>query len=110
MTIFKSQEEMYDIFGAAIDKALKDPELATRLREAGLVIRYDYSDPEGSLLVNCSGDRVQWTFGDGAGVEPNVQFKLSAETAHRFFSGRLNVPIALARRAASIISFFPFKG
>ncbi|MEW6200604.1 MAG: thiamine pyrophosphate-dependent enzyme, partial [bacterium] len=98
MPVFKSKEEMYGIFRAALEKAFRNEDFARRLSEAGIVMQYKYFEPEGSLFIDCTQLPIKWALGEKHS-EPNVEFTLSGDTAHKFFMGRLSVPVAVATRS-----------
>lgn len=97
MGLFKSKEEMYGIFTPALEKGFGMEEVARKLHEVGLVMRFNYTEPVGCLVIDCTRMPVKWGFDLDYG-EVDVDFTLSGETAHRFFLGRLNVPTAIATR------------
>lgn len=97
MAVYKNREEMIDILSATLARAFSDEEFARKIRAAALTLRYNYFDPECSLLVDAARDPIEWGF-DREAVEANIEFRFSGDTAHEFFLGRLNVPLALATR------------
>ena len=103
MPIFESKEQMIDIISATLEKALADRAFADKLRDAGLIMRYHYFDPDCSLFIDTTKDPVDWGF-DRDPSPVNIEFRFSGDTAHEFFLGRLNVPLALATRKVT------FKG
>jgi len=43
-------------------------------------------------------DNLVWTWSDDVDWEPKVRMKMSSETANKYFQGKENIPIAIARR------------
>jgi len=93
---FRDTEELYRVMGALFDRLAADPEIAARLGGAGLVVRFVWRDPDGEATVDLRGG-VRYTLGPSE-LEPDVEMIQSAEVAHRFWLGRLNVPAAIAAR------------
>ncbi len=62
-----------------------------------MVIRFDYSDPDFSIVVDCSGDEIDVRPGD-MDTKPLVEMSMSADIAHKFWYGKVNLTMALTRR------------
>ena len=80
----------------------EDPEMGPQLREADVPMRYDFEDVD--LVANIRAARpgeegnLVWTWSDDVDWEPKVQMAMSAETANKYFQGKENVVMAIARR------------
>ena len=80
----------------------EDPEMGPRLRDADVPQRFDFDDVE--LVLNARATRdgepgnLHWEWGEDVGWESKVRMTMSSETAVRYFQGKENVPIAIARR------------
>jgi hypothetical protein len=92
------REVMDRIFGIMDD----DPDMGPRLRAADVPQRFEFTDVD--LVVNIRGARdgepgnLHWTWTDDIDWEPRVRMVMSSNTANRYFQGRENVPLAIARR------------
>jgi hypothetical protein len=78
-----------------------DPEIGPKLRDADTPQRYDF--PDFGLVVNIrSGSpdepNLVWEWSDDVSWEPKVRMTMSSETANRYFQGKENLAIAIARR------------
>lgn len=97
MTLFASEQEVYETLGRLFQELMDDPELGERFRQADTIVRYEYTEPDSVITVmlrDTDGDRVILGETD---VEPEVTMMMSADTAHRFWLGEVNVTVALAR-------------
>jgi len=80
----------------------EDPEMGPALREADVPQRFEFDDFD--LVVNIRARRGQeranlhWEWTDDVDWNPSVRMKMSSEVANRYFQGRENVPLAIARR------------
>jgi hypothetical protein len=93
-------------FQAVIDRVFammdEDPSMGPRLRDADVPQRFEFEDV--GLVVNIRAARSQeegnlfWTWTDDVDWEPKVRMTMSAETANKYFQGKENVAVALARR------------
>jgi putative sterol carrier protein len=94
---FKDADEVYAYIGKLFEDLAQDEELSQKFRKANTVVQYRYRNPESVITVSLldSGDgRVDCGDTD---LEPEVVMTMDADTAHRFWLGKVNVTVALAR-------------
>ncbi len=97
MAYFKDAQEVYDTVGKLFQDLAVDEELAPKFRKANTIVQYDYRDPESVITVRLQEGRPgDVDFGDTE-MEPEVVMSMEADTAHRFWLGKVNVTVALAR-------------
>jgi putative sterol carrier protein len=97
LAYFKDAQEVYDTIGKLFKDLAEDEELAPKFRQADTIVRYDYRNPESSITVRLQeGQPGDVEFGDSK-IEPEVVMSMEADTAHRFWLGKVNVTVALAR-------------
>ena len=78
-----------------------DPDMGPKLRDADTPQRFEFTDLD--LVVNVRAGRagepnLAWEWSDDIDWEPKVRMTMSSEIANRYFQGRENVAIAIARR------------
>ena len=78
-----------------------DPDMGPQLRDADTPQRFEFTDLD--LVVNirarAAGEpNLAWEWSDEVDWEPKVRMAMSSETANRYFQGKENVAIAIARR------------
>jgi hypothetical protein len=94
---FKDEEDVYRFIGRMFQDLAADPDLAPRLKAANTVVQYRMADPAAQITVRiCPDQDMQVDLGQ-SDMEPEVVMTLDADTAHRFWLGRVNVTVALAR-------------
>jgi hypothetical protein len=99
---FSSPAEFQDVMDRVFAMMDEDPSMGPRLRDADVPQRFEFEDV--GLVVNIRAARSQeegnlfWTWTDDVDWEPKVRMTMSAETANKYFQGKENVPVALARR------------
>ena len=97
MAYFKDAQEVYDTIGKLFQDLADDDELAPKFRKANTIVRYEYRDPESTVTVRLQEDQPgDVDFGESS-MEPEVTMSMEADTAHRFWLGKVNVTVALAR-------------
>ena len=97
MPYFKDADEVYAFIGKLFQDLKDDEELAPKFRQANTIVQYQYREPESRITVKLiEGEDGQVDFGDTV-LEPEVVMTMDADTAHRFWLGKVNVTVALAR-------------
>ena len=99
---FRSDQEFRAVMDRVFSMMSEDPDMGPKLRDADVPQRFDFSDVD--MVVNIRAARtgeegnLHWEWSDDVDWEPKVRMEMSSETANRYFQGKENVPIALARR------------
>ncbi|MBN2049883.1 MAG: SCP2 sterol-binding domain-containing protein [Spirochaetales bacterium] len=96
MGLFKDAETFDTMLGGFFLRVAETPEVADKLLDSKLTIRFIYSDPEVVLFIDCSGDRVEVRSGD-TDTKAEVEMTMSADIAHKFWFGKVNLTAALTR-------------
>ena len=97
MAYFKDEQEVYDHIGKLFQDLVADDELAPKFQRANTVVQYQYRNPESQITVKMmEGEDGQVDLGPTQ-LEPEVVMSMEADTAHRFWLGKVNVTVALAR-------------
>ena len=98
---FTSLEEFVEVMDRVFTMMSEDLDMGPKLRDADTPQRFEFTDFD--LVVNVragdSGeDNLVWTWSDDVAWEPKVRMSMSSETANRYFQGKENVAMAIARR------------
>ena len=94
---FKDADEVYRFIGRLFQDLAKDDELAPKFQRANTIVQYQYRDPESQVTVSLrEEDDGRVDLGETT-MEPEVVMTMDADTAHRFWLGKVNVTVALAR-------------
>ena len=97
MAYFKDSDEVYRFIGKLFEDLADDEELAPKFRKANTIVQYSYRDPESTITVRLKeGEDGQVDCGE-TDMEPEVVMSMDADTAHKFWLGKVNVTVALAR-------------
>ena len=97
MAVFRDRDHLYQVLGALFDRISQEPDMARRLLESKLIVRFRYKDPEGIVTVNMRSSPITYHFGE-SDLEPDVEMIQSGDTSHQFWQGKLNVARAIATR------------
>jgi putative sterol carrier protein len=94
---FKDADEVYSYLGKLFEELADDDELAPKFQKANTIVQYQYRDPESQITVKLKeGEDGQVDCGQTS-MEPEIVMTMDADTAHRFWLGKVNVTVALAR-------------
>ncbi len=101
MASFRSEQELREVMDRTFQIMSEDPEMGPKLRDADTPQRFEFSDID--LVVNIRAGRPEepnlvWEWSDDVAWDPKVRMTMSSETANRYFQGKENVAIAIARR------------
>jgi putative sterol carrier protein len=97
MPYFKDADEVYQYIGKLFEDLTQDDELAPKFRKANAIVQYQYRNPESQITVRMTEDHEPRVDCGETDMEPEVVMTMEADTAHRFWLGKVNVTVALAR-------------
>jgi hypothetical protein len=99
MSGFRSAAECREVIGRAFELMSSDPEMGPKLRDADTPQRWQFPDLD--LVVNVAAGEEQnlvWEWTDDVGWEPEVTMTMDSAVANRYFQGKENIAMAIARR------------
>jgi hypothetical protein len=99
---FRSPKEFREVMDKVFGLMDEDPDMGPKLKAADVPQRFEFTDVD--LVVNIRAaepgedGNLHWEWTDDVDWEPRVRMAMSSETANRYFQGKENVTMALARR------------
>jgi hypothetical protein len=99
---FNSAKEFREVMDQVFTMMSTDPEMGPKLRDAETPQRFEFPDVD--LVVNVTyadGDgeqNLRWEWTDDVAWEPEVKMTMDSDVANRYFQGKENVAMAIARR------------
>lgn len=97
MGTFESSEKLEEVLGGFFRVMGETPAIADKLLASGMIIRFKYTDPDLVIVVDASGDKIDVRPHDTE-TKAVVEMSMSADVAHRFWFGKVNLTIALTRK------------
>jgi hypothetical protein len=97
MPYFKDEQEVYDYIGKLFQDLAEDDELWPKFRRANTIVQYQFRNPESQITVRMRENEDAQVDLGSSDLEPEVVMSMEADTAHRFWLGKVNVTVALAR-------------
>lgn len=95
MGVFADEAEVYDYLGEIFRIGTKKDGLAEKLAASGVVLRIHYTDPDSVITVDMPAQTVET--GTASQVTPTVELFMSADTGNRFWLGKVNLAMAMAK-------------
>ena len=102
MSAFASPQEFREVMDRCFAMMSDDPDMGPKLREADAPQRFEFTDL--GLVVNIRAgrdgeeDNLHWEWTDDVDWEPAVRMSMSSDICNRYFQGKENVAMAIARR------------
>jgi hypothetical protein len=98
---FESDGEFREVMDQIFTMMSEDPEMGPALRDADTPQQFEFDDLD--MVVNIRAGEadegnLHWEWSDDVPWEPKVRMKMSSETANKYFQGKENVAVAIARR------------
>ena len=100
---FRSAKEFREVMDKVFTVMSTDPEMGPKLRDAETPQRFEFPDLD--LVVNITfapavtdGQNLRWEWSDDVPWEPEVEMTMDSDVANRYFQGRENIAMAIARR------------
>jgi hypothetical protein len=98
---YRSPAEFREVMDRIFTMMSDDPAMGPKLRDADVPQRFEFDDVDMVVNVRAGGtgeDNLVWVWTDDVDWEPRVRMAMSSETANKYFQGKENVAIAIARR------------
>ncbi len=99
---FTSAEEFRGIMNQIFTMMSTDEVMGPALRDADVPQRFSFEDVE--LVVNIRATRdeedgnLMWVWSDEIDWEPQVRMAMTSQVANKYFQGKENIAMAIARR------------
>jgi hypothetical protein len=100
--MFENDAQFREVMDRTFALMSEDPSMGPKLRAADVPQRFEF--PDADLVVNIRPARegedgnLHWEWSDEVDWEPRVRMTMSTDTANRYFQGKENVAMAIARR------------
>jgi hypothetical protein len=99
---FNGPDEFREVMDRTFAMMSEDPEMGPKLRDADVPQRFEFTDLD--LVVNIRAAKegedgnLHWEWSDDVDWDPKVKMAMSSETSNKYFQGKENVAMAIARR------------
>jgi putative sterol carrier protein len=94
VAVFASADEIFEFVGGIFEESFADPVIGDEFAASGVVLKLHYTDPDGVMTVDMPNKKV--VYGPD-GPKPSVEMFMKGDVAHKFWLGKVNVSMALAK-------------
>jgi hypothetical protein len=101
MAEFNSPQEFREVMDRTFALMRDDDDMGPKLRDADTPQRFEFTDLDLVVNIRAGADdepNLAWEWTDDIDWEPKVRMSMSSETANKYFQGKENVAVAIARR------------
>ena len=102
MATFQSAQEVYDTLGTFLAEITSAPDLRPKFVSANTSFLVTQTDPDSRILVDCTVDPPRVINDPGPGDDGEIHMFMSSDDAHKFWQGKLNATIALAKKQIKV--------
>jgi hypothetical protein len=99
---FRSSKEFREVMDKVFGLMDADPDMGPKLKAADVPQRFEFSDVDMVVNIRAAEDgedgNLHWEWTDDVDWDPKVRMEMSSETANKYFQGKENVALAIARR------------
>jgi hypothetical protein len=100
---FESPEEFREVMDRVFELMSTDPDMGPKLRDARTPQRFVFPDVDKVVNITFAEDEggdqnLRWEWTDDVPWEAEVEMKMDSAVANKYFQGKENVAMAIARR------------
>jgi len=99
---FRSPKEFREVMDKVFGLMDADPDMGPKLKAADVPQRFEFTDVDMVVNIRAAEDgedgNLYWEWTDDVDWEAKVRMAMSSETANKYFQGKENVAMAIARR------------
>jgi hypothetical protein len=96
MPRYTDPADLRTFVGGIFEKAYQDPDLGPKLSATGAVLLVSCTDPDSTVILDMPNKAVYTTAEEG-GVTVNATLKMDTDTANKFWQGKVNMTLAMAK-------------
>ncbi|MFW9849331.1 MAG: SCP2 sterol-binding domain-containing protein [Candidatus Thorarchaeota archaeon] len=100
MPFYESTEQLKEVFENFWPRAIAVEDVYEKLVKSGIVVRFDIEQPEIHVTIdfkNPGPDGKLGTLSFDSSAEPEITVWSTSETTNKFWQGKLNTTIAMAK-------------
>jgi len=97
---FNNSEEVTKYIGGIFENAFGDSEIGPKLVDTGLVVAFDFTDPEAQVVIDMPNKAV--SAGGPGSPTPSATMSMTADVGNAYWQGKVNLPMAMAKRKIKV--------
>ena len=99
---FTSPKEFREVMDRIFTLMSEDPDMGPKLRDADVPQRFEFEDMDMVVHIRAAEEDEQgnlhWEWSDDVDWKSKVEMKMSSAVANKYFQGKENVAVAIAKR------------
>lgn len=99
---FAGAREFREVMDRVFTLMSEDADMGPKLRDADVPQRFEFEDLDQVVNIRAAREGedgcLHWEWSDDVDWKSKVQMRMSSQTANRYFQGKENVPLAIAKR------------
>src|ERR1700681_1233980 len=100
---FTNSAEVSKYIGGIFETAFEDPEIGPKLVDTGLVVAFDFTEPDAVVVIDMANKAVREGLEGGAGGPPPTEtMSRTADTGNAYWQGKVNLPLAMAKKKIKV--------
>jgi hypothetical protein len=97
---FANSAEVTKYIGGIFEAAFEDDEIGPKLVGTGLVVAFDFTEPEALVVIDMANKSVRE--GLAGGAAPVATMSMTADTGNAYWQGKVNLPLAMAKKKIKV--------
>ena len=97
---FTNSAEVTKYIGGIFETAFEDPEIGPKLVDTGLVVAFDFTEPDAVVVIDMANKAVRE--GTAGGEPPTATMVMTADTGNAYWQGKVNLPLAMAKKKIKV--------
>ena len=103
MAIFETSDQLYGYISELFEEIATLPEAQAALKSVALTVQFNYSTPDCQMTLTAANGEYTIARGICDDNSPDVELTMTGDTAHKFWTGELNVMGAITTHEIGII-------
>lgn len=99
---FSGPKEFREVMDRIFTLMSEDPDMGPKLRDADVPQRFEFEDMDMVVNIRAAEEgedgNLHWEWNDDVDWTSKVQMKMDSDIANKYFQGKENVAVAIARR------------
>lgn len=96
------EKVLYNFFLHLIDNT----DIGNKLLSHKVKIKFNYTNPDLFISIDCSNDKPLVSVNDNS-FEPEIELFMNADTAHKFWLGKVNLVMAVTMQEIKVKGSYP---
>src|ERR1700722_21023658 len=93
---FANSAEVTNYIGGIFETAFEDDEIGPKLVDTGLVVAFDFTDPEAVVVIDMANKSVRE--GLAGGPAPTATMSMTADTGNGYWQGEGQLPPGMGQK------------